>query len=189
MIPNLASLFIRQQLDSAAEWLSGQRERYRQMGRPLDADEYVRFAPYFAPSTLDRVRIVVAERATEAPVLGAAALSGFAAFFELGSFDGITFGDTIVIKGGQRHGTDAWYALLFHEIVHAIQYEELGIPEFARRYAGGWISEGMSYSKIPLEVDAYDLQRRFECETEPFAVEDAVRARLAVSSATDARTS
>ncbi len=82
----------------------------------------------------------------------------------------ITFVDTIV---SHEPFTDR---LLFHELVHVVQYQKLGLPEFAAKYVRGFLNGG-SYEAIPLEVNAYELEARFAAEPAmPFSAEAEVRA-------------
>ena len=72
-------------------------------------------------------------------------------------------------------------ALIFHECVHVAQYQILGVGEFIRRYVEGWAANGYEYASIPLEVDAYALQGRFETSPNaPFSVESDVAHRLKI---------
>ena len=88
---------------------------------------------------------------------------------------GITFVDTVLIKGDRPPGL----SLLFHEAVHVLQFQELGIDGFVRRYVSGWVANGFKYSSIPLERDAYELQARFDkAPHSPFDVLESVRKRL-----------
>ena len=65
--------------------------------------------------------------------------------------------------------------LLFHELVHVEQYRQLGIPRFSELYVRGLLSGG-SYEAIPLEVNAYTLEGRFEQNpARHFSVADEVR--------------
>lgn len=66
----------------------------------------------------------------------------------------ITFVDTIVSHGPMSIQT------LFHELVHVVQYEKLGLHEFAGKYVYGFLRGG-SYEGIPLERNAYELDERF----------------------------
>jgi len=50
--------------------------------------------------------------------------------------------------------------LLFHELVHVVQYEKLGLEGFAAKYVRGFLNGG-SYEGIPLEMNAYELDARF----------------------------
>ena len=51
--------------------------------------------------------------------------------------------------------------LLFHEIVHVVQYRLLGVRGFAEQYIRGWARSGFDYREIPLEVEAYALEAEF----------------------------
>jgi hypothetical protein len=61
-------------------------------------------------------------------------------------------------------------ALLFHELVHCVQFRILGVSAFARLYVRGLLLAG-SYDGIPLERCAAELDCRFETERSPFEVE------------------
>jgi hypothetical protein len=65
--------------------------------------------------------------------------------------------------------------LLFHELVHVVQYEKLGLAGFAAKYVRGLLSGG-SYVAIPLEMNAYELDARFvAAPTKVFSVTDEVQ--------------
>lgn len=82
---------------------------------------------------------------------------------------GVTFQDIVV------HVDALEPPLLFHELVHAVQYKLLGLQEFAGRYVRGFLTGG-SYVEIPLEKQAYELEARFSADPKaPFSVEDAVK--------------
>jgi hypothetical protein len=90
----------------------------------------------------------------------------------------ITLGDTVVLN--RRFVEEpAPVELLFHELVHVVQYEVLGVEAFTRRYVGGWASGGFSYANIPLERMAYRLQAEFETGTLAGRVNDRVTSDLA----------
>lgn len=81
----------------------------------------------------------------------------------------ITFCDVVVFHEPFTDG------LLFHELVHVEQYHQLGIPQFSELYVQGFLNGG-SYEAIPLEINAYALERRFESDSHrAFSVEDEVR--------------
>jgi hypothetical protein len=66
----------------------------------------------------------------------------------------ITFYDVVVSRESFSNG------LLFHELVHAEQFRQLGISRFADLYVRGFLN-GCGYEAIPLEVNAYTLEDRF----------------------------
>ena len=92
---------------------------------------------------------------------------------------GITLGRAVVIAPHAPDRGDAWSRLLFHELVHVVQFHLLGIEAFVSRYAGGWMKNGFRYREIPLERDAYELEARFARNpSDRFSVEAEVRRLL-----------
>ena len=86
----------------------------------------------------------------------------------------ITFVDTVVSHGPYDD------RLLFHELVHVVQYEKLGLAEFAAKYVKGFLN-GSSYEAIPLERNAYELDGRFAAAPAvPFSAEAEVQAWIDV---------
>jgi len=85
---------------------------------------------------------------------------------------GITFEDVIV------HVEPLDQTLLFHELVHAMQYKHLGLEGFAQRYVRGFLNGG-SYEEIPLERQAYELEGKFAKDPgRVFSVEEDVLNRI-----------
>jgi len=141
-----------------ARWVARQRARHRVGGGHLPDRALSALAPYFPAATLDAARLAVVPRIAPPRLLTLARRLGLAAV----DFDrilGITFGDTIVLA--ERVTGGALLPTLFHELVHVEQARRLGARAFVRRYVREWIEAGR-YGAIPLERDAYALQRRHE---------------------------
>lgn len=85
--------------------------------------------------------------------------------FEQTSFDGITYKDTYFIR--KDHAGDEF--IHFHELVHVIQWRELGVEAFLLAYAKGLLELG--YRNSPLEGMAYRHQQRFQLDRQPYNVE------------------
>src|SRR4051812_10625011 len=82
---------------------------------------------------------------------------------------GITFQDVVI------HVEPLTETLLFHKLVHAVQYKHLGLRGFADAYVRGFLRGG-SYEQIPLEKQAYELEGRFAADpAATFSVEVDVR--------------
>jgi hypothetical protein len=82
----------------------------------------------------------------------------------------ITFVDTIVSHESFTN------ELLFHELVHVVQYEKLGLADIAHKYVRGFLGGG-SYEVIPLEVNAHQLETRVAAAPAgPLSVEAEVQA-------------
>ncbi|MFN2570846.1 MAG: hypothetical protein ABR537_04420 [Gemmatimonadales bacterium] len=91
----------------------------------------------------------------------------------------ITFVDTIVVSERGPLPASEELPLLFHELVHVVQYDVLGLDEFVRRYVRGWVENGFQYSRIPLERSAYELDGRFRAGAPGFSVRAEVGRQLA----------
>ena len=103
-----------------------------------------------------------------------ARMMGFKDLPSFSDVSAVTFVDVIV---SHQEFTDA---LLFHELVHVVQYAQLGVKEFGARYVSGFVAGG-GYDGIPLEKNAYELERRFSADpAQPFAVADEVKQWLEV---------
>ncbi len=68
-------------------------------------------------------------------------------------FDGITYKDTFFVN--RLRQTES---LHFHELIHVIQWERLGVDNFLLAYGAGLLS---GYRNSPLEQMAYSLQDGF----------------------------
>ncbi len=130
-------------------------------------------APFFRESALNSTRVVVLadQRVSNPGFYGDLVTMGF----ELGSLPdfadmaAITFVDTVVFHEPIVN------RLLFHELVHVVQYAKLGLAEFAAKYVKGFLTGG-SYEAIPLERNAYELDARYaKAPGDTFSVEDEVQ--------------
>jgi len=145
---------------SAARWITEQRERHRAAARPISAEMQRALAPHFKAATLDAARVARVPHIANPDFyagLGEAPM-------DLARSAGITFGGTILIN--ELYVADPPpVSLIFHELVHVVQYGILGVQDFARRYVEGWARNDREYSRIPLEAHAYALERRFSERT------------------------
>jgi len=97
--------------------------------------------------------------------------------------DAVTFESGILLD----RGASLTHEILFHELVHVVQYRLLGVDEFVRRYVDGWMAgrdrflddPQRRYEYVPLERMAFSLQAVYARDhTVVFSVEGAVRDRL-----------
>lgn len=98
--------------------------------------------------------------------------------FDFTEAAGITFKDTILVS--QRFlASHTQLTLIFHELIHVVQYEVLGVKDFIKRYVRDWVDNGLNYHAIPLEVQAYELQKRYKKDPKSaFSVLDEIRQGL-----------
>lgn len=160
-------------------WVADQRERHRPRARRVGPDRRAVLEPFYAAWVLDAVRIRVVERLEPPPLVGTLKSLGIPLPLEIDRIAGIAFVDTVVLLDFVADARRM--PLLFHEMVHVVQYHVLGLGGFMERYARGWLESDRAYRAIPLEADAYELTARFvEAPEEPFDVVAEVERRLGV---------
>ena len=152
-------------------YISSSREKYAPDAVPLTDAQRVAMQPFFPAAVLDSARLCVL-RGTRVPnpsMYSMAKMMGISNLPDFSDMAAVTFVDVIV---SHEEFTDA---LLFHELVHVVQYAQMGVKEFAARFVNGFI-QGGSYEEIPLEKMAHALESRFSQDSgNPFSVEDEVR--------------
>jgi hypothetical protein len=156
-VPQLTPEQITQFSGLVSQYITTQRERYALRAIRLSAHQRTAMNGFFSPQLLDSTRLLVLQRERVAnpdfyPMLRD---MGFKNLPDQSSMAAITFCDVVV---SHEPFTDG---LLFHELVHVEQYHQLGIPRFSELYVRGFLNGG-SYERIPLEVNAYTLDGRFQ---------------------------
>ncbi len=164
--------------EHGVEWITEQEARFRAAGHPLPPDIRGYVAPYFGAVLADVTVSSVA--ITNPPWYDDLKQRGVDErdLLNFSRVQGITFNTSINISPEV-----AWdLNLVFHELVHVVQYRALGIGEFAHRYVDGWFAGRLlldypeqRYFYIPLERQAFDLAQRYGAGGAPFSVEAAVR--------------
>lgn len=154
-------------------YIDRQRQTYGRRAMPLDQSQQTTMQPFFPAFTLESARVVVltGEQVSNPPFYTELVKMGFEAGLlpNFAHMAAITFVDTVVSHEPFRD------RLLFHELVHVVQYEKLGLAEFAAKYVRGFLNGG-SYDAIPLERNAYELDGRFTAEqTKAFSAADEVQ--------------
>jgi hypothetical protein len=142
-----------------------QRNRLRPYAHPLDGKERTAVQMYFPPKVLEHTLVVIADPLPipDPPLASIARRLGFH-FPRPSTVEAITFDNVIASRKPLSP------SVLFHELVHTVQYQSLGLGGFARRYTQGFLETG-DYYRIPLERCAFHLQFRYQTEREPFDAE------------------
>jgi hypothetical protein len=157
-LPKLRDAEIAWAIQQVTEYIEQQRQTYSGKSVPLDLHQKSAMRPFFPASALDSTRVVVlgGERVTNPPFYPELQWMGFepGSLPDFSLMAAITFVDTVVSHGPYDNRT------LFHGLVHVVQYEKLGVAEFAAKYVRGFLNGG-SYDGIPLEMNAYELDARF----------------------------
>jgi hypothetical protein len=178
-LPKLNDQQIAWVVRQVAGYIEQQRQIYRSAAVPLDAKQKSAMHRFFPASTLDSTRVAVlsGQRVSNPPFYVEVIRMGFEAgsLPDFALMHAITFVDTLIFHVAL---TDR---LLFHELVHVVQYQKLGVSEFATKYVMGFLRSG-SYKAIPLEMNAYELDARFAAAPmETFSVEAEVEVWIRTS--------
>ena len=155
------------------------RLAHRPLGRVLTPSELEAVAPYFDESLLRTVRIARVPSISNPDFYSFLLEQSIAIPLDFTQMAAITFVDTILVSEHQPLPATEEMPLLFHELVHVVQYDVLGLDEFVSRYVRGWASHGFRYSGIPLERWAYELDARFRAGAPVFSVAAEVGRQLA----------
>ena len=172
-LPKLTDSQIAWVIQQVAAYIGEQRDIYAHRALPLDAVQRAAMRSFFRAAILDSARVLVLseERVGNPLFYGDLIKIGFSGNYlpDFAHMAAITFVDTVV---SHEPFTER---VLFHELVHIVQYEKLGLPQFSARYVRGFLSGG-SYEAVPLEMNAYELDARFAAgPTKPFSVEAEVQ--------------
>lgn len=170
-LPRLSDTQIDQLAGLMSAYIAEQRTAFGLKALPIPAEHIPQLQPFFPADVLSAVR-VVRGRAPEPGFYTLVRMMGIRSAPAFSEMAGITFQDIVV------HVEPLGLQLLFHELVHAVQYKHLGLDGFAARYVRGFLSGG-SYEEIPLEKQAYELEGRFAANPmAAFSVEDDVKQRI-----------
>jgi hypothetical protein len=161
MISQLASM--------VEDYISSSRKKFAPDSMPLTETQRATMQPCFPAEILENTRLCVlrGERVPNPSMYSMAKMMGIRNLTDFSGMTAITFVDVVV---SHEEFTDA---ILFHELVHVVQYAQMGLKEFASRYVNGFI-QGGSYEEVPLEKHAYLLESRF-MQSPPFSVEQEVK--------------
>jgi hypothetical protein len=149
-------------VEHAIQWVQSEREGHRSTARDLTEIEKSDFSPFFDSRILGitKIKIVPCIRNPGFYLqLQDMVVPGLLDFTQAA---GITFKDTILVSQRYLTSHTQLVPLTFHELVHVVQYQVLGVNDFIGRYVRGWVDNGLDYFKVPLEAHAYELQKRYE---------------------------
>ena len=152
-------------------YLREQRDRHYAAGEPLSAQHRALMRPFFSPGILERVRIVELGGArlpnpsfySDAKALGIVNLPQIPHMASLTFIDVVVFNERITERD------------LFHGLVHAVQFQVLGLDGYTRAFVDGFLRTRSHFS-VPLEAHTFTLESKFvQNPGEGFSVEEHVR--------------
>lgn len=140
-------------LPGVRQWIEDRLIEHAPRARAVSTLGFNRLPLYFPAGLLERAKVVCVPR-VPFPPLDRLGLPELAAHQQM-PFDGITFVDTFFLRVGENSES-----LHFHELVHVVQWDTLGVDKFILAYGFGLARFG--YEQSPLEQMAYILQRAFD---------------------------
>lgn len=152
-LSRLSSRQVSQVSDWVAIYIADQRSHFLGRAKPIRADQLVILRAFFPEDILCATK-VARGRASEPPFYSQLRAMGISNAPPFSDMAGITFEDVVV------HVEPLKTSVLFHELVHAVQYKHLGLHRFRERYVRGFLTGG-SYEGIPLQQQAYQLEDKF----------------------------
>lgn len=170
-LKNLPPTMISQFVTMVEDYINNSQKKYAPQAVPLTDAQRNAMQPFFPAAVLDSARLCVLQgtRVSNPSMYAMAKMMGIRNLPDFSAMAATTFVDVIVSH------EDFTHALLFHELVHVLQYAQLGVKEFAARFVSGFV-QGGTFEEIPLEKFASVLEARFGQNTsEQFSVDDEVR--------------
>ncbi len=164
------------------EWVENLQDRYRSLAHPLPGPLKGTLAPFFPAAILDRVQIAEVGVIQNPPFRDEAIDRGIPPnAIDFTQMEGFTLHDVVLVSMQPKPDQDP-EALVFHELVHVVQYDlPGGVEEFMTRYVYGMRGAGWVYGMIPLEAMACGYQDVFQNDKQtPFPVDELARELLFV---------
>lgn len=149
-------------IERGVQWVLSRRNEYRNGARELSQRERSGLSLFFDSSTLDVVKVRSVSFIENPEFYKDIKDFKGPPLLDFSVAVGMTFNDTIAISERYLKPGPPPLSLLFHELVHVVQYQILGIEAFVGSYVRGWAEHGFEYDCIPLEVQAFALQQRYE---------------------------
>lgn len=166
-------------IDKGSRWVEEEKARQRRDASPLSQEVLQAFRGFFDDEILKDARIKVVTGLENPAFYSEFKELDLSKILDFRTMMALTFDNTIVIsQKSYLEGPPSW-PMLFHELVHVVQYQVLGIRRFMENYVRGWVGSGMNYFFIPIETQAYELQARYVTDTsEIFSVRREVEGKF-----------
>jgi hypothetical protein len=148
------------------KWIEDLLETNKENTTSVFSLKFPRINQIFPKDLLERTKVMTVAGEVPFPPLSHIGLHELSVI-EQWLITGITYKDTFFVN--QNHRTES---LHFHELIHVVQWERLGVDNFLLAYGVGLIQFG--YEKSPLEQMAYTLQKNFDIGLIPNGIIDLI---------------
>ena len=158
-------------IDQLTRFLHEQRDHFAPLTAPLNDEQRKSVEPFFRSDTLGRIRWVQldGDRISNPAFLAEARKHGFTNLPDFTHMHSLTLESVVVFQEMASPRT------LFHALVHAVQFDVLGLRRYAELSVRSFLRT-RSFITIPLEAHAFTLESKFSVDpTQIFSVEEKVR--------------
>ena len=136
------------------EWVYQQREIHLTRARPLSNEERANLNGYFERKILDLTRVAAVDHISNPAFYDELRERKMPIPMDFTSAVGLTLIDCVLLRKGFES-----ISTLFHEMVHVVQTDLLGVRKMVELYFANLTKNG--YLGVPFERQAYDLTARF----------------------------
>ena len=143
-------------LQKFEDWLYQQRQIHLTQARPLSSRERSRLDGYFEKRILDLTRVATIDQIPNPAFYDELREREIPIPMDFTSAIGFTLIDCVLLQKGFRS-----ISTLFHEMVHVVQMDLLGVRKLVELYFDDLAKNG--YQNVLFERQAYDLTTRFTC--------------------------
>ncbi len=154
-------------LPMARKWIDDLLEAYKDQATPIINLGFSRIQQVFPLELLEKAKVVVVIGKVPFPPLSRMGLPELSQIENM-PMAGMSYKDTFFINQADRSES-----LHFHELIHVVQWERLGVDNFLLAYGVGIMQFGFLHN--PLEQMAYSLQEAFDHGNPPTGIVDIVR--------------
>ncbi|MFQ5767142.1 MAG: hypothetical protein ACE5ID_04075, partial [Acidobacteriota bacterium] len=120
-------------------WVREQRALFRPSCRSLSLAEIRAYEPQFSSSFLRQVRVGVVARLPLPPPHCPTTVHLLQDLLDFSGVEALTLADTVLLSRARMPPPARITLLLFHELVHALQFHHLGLSRFLSAYMDGWV--------------------------------------------------
>lgn len=135
-------------------WINDLLRSHQSLSKSVFQYKFSNLETYYDNRVLSAAKVIVVDKVPMIP-LSALGLEGLSDF-ENGDYAGITYLNTYFLSSKYAHQE----ALHFHELIHVVQWDYLGVDRFILLY--GLLLLKFGYRSNPLEEIAYKYQGLFE---------------------------
>lgn len=159
-------------------WIYEQRKIHLANVRPLSSQEKSRLGRYFEERILDKAQVACVDRISNPKFYDDLANSGIPIPLDFSSAVGLTLADCILIRRELCSHPPSLISTIFHELVHVVQIDILGLRKHIELYADSLMQGDYQYHSVIFEKQAYDLSDKFVRERPRFSVSEIVKKEL-----------